>query len=208
MTSHTIKFCYSRLVIAVCISIALLTGCASNSGSSVRAQILSLNYSVQGLSPTNASSLAANLRSGNIAIADLMPSDPCNFTADFSVQTTVPDFTFNGAPGQNGANISIVAVNPTRIPAMQPPSCSDLEELVIYIGSNNTVLDVGTVTDKTSASIKLSGQSFSTGANGFFKATLSGFDLSDEYMIGSFEFMARQANGTVALISGTYRGNE
>ena len=155
--------------------------------------------------------IVSSLASGATDIEDHMPANPCNFLADFSATNAAgisraPDLIFNGQPGQTGANVAIVSVNPANSNTSNPPNCGSVDEIQIFIGSLNTALNLGSPTNETSAEVKISGQQFST-ANGFFKASLDSFDTSDDYMTGQFDFVARASGNTFVLVTGSYAGD-
>jgi len=172
--------------------------------SPTRVQILTFDYDVQNL--PNSAAVAAALLAGTRAIGEFMPATACVFTANFTVEPN-PDFNLNGLPGEVGANLSIVSTNPSNASSSNPAGCPAIEEIVIFLGSTDTSLDLGVPQNQSSADFTIGGEMFSTQFSGYMSASLDAFDSSDNYMTGQFEFLARQPGASSVVIRGSFSGN-
>jgi hypothetical protein len=184
---------------------ALLTACLALAGCStpIEPQILSFNYALRSVPdwPT----FLASVQSGQTRISDLLSSNPCNFTADFSVASP-PELFTSGTPGQTGFNVSVVALTPVSIPVTtNPPSCPALEQIEIVIGSPSQALALGMFTDVTNGRIwLLNGPRFPISQH--FEARVQRFNPANSRSDGQFRFVSRDmaATNTVLIVEGSY----
>ncbi|PHS72187.1 MAG: hypothetical protein COB22_05670 [Cycloclasticus sp.] len=191
------RICIQYNTIAIFVGVLFLTGCGSEP------EILIMNYLVL---PVSSSGIGSNIESGAVDIEDLMPTSPCNYLGDYTINNKAPKIDLHGDIGQVGAVINIRAANAANLTTTNAADCGSLTDIAISIGSQTAALSHG-ATNVGSAEVNVNGQLFSTlNPHGFFHAELNS-NSSRDYLTGQFKYFAKSSTGESVIVVGSFAGD-
>lgn len=187
--------------------LALLSaaGCTTN-GAPFEPETILFDYQIRDVAGPTLDQWKASLPGDGRSVGDLLrPNiETCTFRANFGDGFAHPELDIMGVPGEEGANLKIVATNPSDVERGDQGANADedspcqgaIEYFQILLGPP---INPGEEISVTSAEFTIDGVSYATGSGGYIEGTLNGV-TSRGYASGDFGIIAPTTEGDDAKV--------